>query len=127
MDTLLSIITMYNYDPSIFDNMVIPAELDRDLLTDNIMLELGELELLYNDPNMMKFAIGRWSAKELKKWKDLYKTTTLEYNPIENYYRTEDFTDAEARDLSKSNTQIRNLAGINNETRDLAGTSLYFL
>lgn len=123
MDTLLSIITMFNYDPSIFDNMVIPAELDKELLTDNIMLELGELELLYNDPNMMKFAIGRWSAKELKKWEDLYKTTVLEYNPIENYNRTEDFTDAEARDLSKNNTQTRNLAGTDSQTRNLAGSN----
>lgn len=123
MDTLLSIITMFNYDPTIFDNMVIPEELDKDIITDNIMLELGELELLYNDPAMMKFAIGRWSAKELKKWKDLYATTVLEYNPIENYNRTEEFTDAETRNLSKSNTQTRNLAGTNNETRDLAGTN----
>jgi hypothetical protein len=123
VDTLLSIITMYRYDPSLFDDMVIPPELDKELLTDNIMLELGELELLYNDPNIMKFAIGRWSAKELKKWQDLYKTTTLEYNPIENYNRTEEFTDAETRALSKNNTQTRDLATTGNETRDLAGTN----
>lgn len=122
MNTLLSIITMYNYDPTIFDNLVLPEELDKELALDNIMLELGELELLYNDPNMMKFAIGRWSAKELKKWKDLYATTVLDYNPIENYNRTDDFTDTENRDLTKGNTQTRNLTGSNNETRDLAGT-----
>ena len=122
MDTLLSIITMFKYDPTLFDDMVIPAELDKDLLTDNIMLELGELELLFNDPNMIKFAIGRWSAKELKKWEKLYATTVLDYNPIENYNRTDDFTDTETRNLSKDNTQTRNLTGSNNETRDLAGT-----
>lgn len=122
MDTLLSIITMFRYDPTLFDDMVIPEELDKELLTDNIMLELGELELLFNDPSMMKFAIGRWSSKELKKWKDLYATTVLDYNPIENYNRTDDFTDSETRDLATGNTQTRNLIGSNNETRDLAGT-----
>lgn len=124
MDTLLSIITLYNYDPTIFDDLVLPTELDKDLLTDNIMLELGELELLYNDPDMMKFAIGRWSSKDLKKWEDLYTTTVLDYNPIENYNRTDDFTDNETRDLATSNTETRNLAGSNNETRNLAGTGL---
>ena len=123
MNTLLSIITMFNYDPTIFDNMTIPAELDKEILVDNILLELGELELLYNDPAMMKFAIGRWSSKELKKWKDLYATTVLEYNPIENYNRTEEYLDGETRNLSKSNTQTRNLAGTNNETRNLSGTN----
>lgn len=122
MDTLLSIITLYNYDPTIFENLVIPDELDKELLTDNIMLELGELELLYNDPTMMKFAIGRWSSKELKKWEDLYTTTVLDYNPIENYNRTDDFTDTETRNLATDNTQTRNLTGSNNETRDLAGS-----
>lgn len=120
MDTLLSIITMYNYDPSIFDDLSLPAELDKDLVTDNIMLELGELELLYNDPNMMKFAISRWSSKELKKWEELYDTTVLDYNPIENYNRTDDFTDTETRDLATSNIETRDLAETDNETRDLA-------
>lgn len=119
MDTLLSIITMFNYDPTLFDDLVLPDELDKDLVTDNIMLELGELELLYNDPNMMKFAIGRWSSKELKKWEDLYSTTVLDYNPIENYNRIDDFTDTETRDLATSNTETRDLAETNNETRDL--------
>ena len=123
MNTLLSIITMYKYDPTIFDDLVLPPELDPEILTDTIMLELGELELLYNDPNMMKFAIGRWSSKELKKWIDLYATTVLEYNPIENYNRTDDMTDAETRNLAKNEIQTRLLAGSNNETRDLAGSS----
>ena len=123
MNTLLSIITMYQYDPTVFDDLVLPPALDPDLVTDSIMLELGELELLYNDPSMMKFAIGRWSSKELKKWNDLYATTVLDYNPIENYNRTDDFTDTETRSLANSNTETRALSGSNNETRDLAGSN----
>jgi len=89
MDTLLSIVTLYNWNNTLFDDMEIPVEVDKEILIDNILLELGELELLYNDFDMMKFAIGRWSKKELKVWNDLYETTILEYNPIENYNRTE--------------------------------------
>lgn len=113
---------MYNWDNTIFDDLVIPSALNQELLIDNLMMELGELELLYNDPNMMKFAIGRWSSKELKKWEDLYSTTVLDYNPIENYNRTDDFTDLETRDLERTNNQTRDLEGTNNETRNLATT-----
>lgn len=122
MNTLLSIITLYRYDPTIFDGLIIPEQLDKEILVDNILLELGELELLYNDPNMMKFAIERWSAKESKKWNDLYTTTTFEYNPIHNYDRIEDFTDTETRQLAKNNTQTRNLTGSENQTRNLTGS-----
>ena len=46
--------------------------------------------------------IGRWSAKELPIWERLYKTTLLEYNPIENYDRMEEWTEAED---TKKNTE----------------------
>ena len=122
--TFLSIFTMFNYDPTIFDDMVIPEQMDEELLIDNILLELSEFEVLYNDPDFLKFAIGRWSNKELSNWEKLYKTTVLTYNPIENYNRTENTTDLETRDLNGSNNQTRALNATNNETRDLDGSNV---
>lgn len=43
----------------------------------------------------MQAMIGRWSAKELPVWDRLYKTTLLQYNPIENYERQEKWTEDE--------------------------------
>ena len=116
MDTLLSIITLYNYDDTLFNDFEIPTGIDKELVINNIMLELGELELLYNDPNMMKFAIVAWSKKEVDRWTKLYDTTKLDYNPIENYNRVDDFTEIETRDLEtgvqgESNTVDRNSGG----------------
>lgn len=122
--TFLSIFTMFNYDPTIFDDLVIPEQMDEELLIDNILLELSEFEVLYNDPDFLKFAIGRWSNKELSNWEKLYNTTVLTYNPIENYNRTENTTDLETRDLSGSNNQTRALNATNNETRDLDGSNV---
>jgi hypothetical protein len=67
----------------------------------------------------MKAAIGFWSKNELPVWTKLYNTTVLEYNPLENAYRTETTTNTETRNLSGSNNQTRNLTGSNNEIRDL--------
>ena len=115
MSSILSIYTLYNYDNTLFDDMVLPGELDAEILTDNIILELSELELLYNDPEFMKFAIARWSNKELANWQKLYATTVLDYNVIENYNRTENVTDLETRDLNGSDNEIRSLASSGTE------------
>jgi hypothetical protein len=122
--TLLSIYTLYNWDNTIFDRMKTPVEMDKDLIIDNILLELSELEILYNDPDFMKFAIERWSMKEVAKWEKLYATTLLEYNPIENYNRTEDTTVLETRDLATTDNETRNLAQTSNETRDLESADI---
>lgn len=123
MNTLLSIMTMFQYDPTLFEDLVLPDGVDEDLVTDQILMDLGELELLYNDPSFMKFAIGRWSAKELEKWENQFATTKLDYNPIENYNRTEDTLLTETRDLTQTNDETRDLVGSNLETRDLAGSN----
>lgn len=131
--TMLSLLTLYNWDSTLFDTMAIPPELDRELLVDNLVIELAEFELLYPNPDFLKKAIQRWSEKELSIWKKQYATTILDYNPIENYNRTEtgsetqtrdlDKTDKETRALSGSNNQVRDLNGTNNETRNLSGSN----
>ena len=124
MDFLFSIWTMYNYDPTLFDNMETPTGVDLELLTDNLIVELSEFELIYNDPEMMKFMIEKWSKKEVAQWQKLYDTTQLTYNPIENYNRTEEFTDTETRNLAQTDNETRDLTATDNETRNLAGSEL---
>lgn len=80
--------------------MVIPDGLDIDILKSSILSEYAELEVLYPNPEVMKVLIGSWSAKLLPVWKHLYETTQYEYNPIENYNRTD-----EGR-IDRANTRI---------------------
>lgn len=114
---------MYSWDNTLFDTLVVPNGVDKDLLVDNIILELSELELLYSDPEFLKFAMGAWSNKELEKWQELYSTTQLDYDPIENYNRTETSTDTETRNLTGTNNQTRNLTGTDKEIRNLSVTN----
>lgn len=100
----LSIWGLYNYDNTIFDNLVIPSQLNKSILIPNLLRELGELELLYTDPTFMKEQIGFWSQKQLKKWQDLYDTTVLDYDPISNYDRREKWTDTTEGGESVTNT-----------------------
>ena len=73
----------------IFDLFVIPNGINKENLITNICGELAELELLYPNYEVLRTLIGVWSNASLYKWDKLYKTTLLEYNPIENYDRTE--------------------------------------
>jgi hypothetical protein len=84
--------------------------MNKDVLIDNILYEAAPLEAYYPDPNFMKFMIGRWSFMNQSVWQKLYDTTVLEYNPIFNYDRTEEWSENEQM-LDK-----RTLAGTEMET-----------
>lgn len=85
----LSPMGLYNWDPTIFDLLVLPEALDRDTFINNLLLETAELEVLYTSPVTFRYAVGQWSHKELDVWERLYATTQYEYNPIDNYNRYE--------------------------------------
>ena len=97
MSSTLTILGMYNYDATIFDDMVLPENVDRDTLVRNIISELAEVEVLYSDPDYLKYAITNWSYKEIAVWNRLAESFELEYNPLYNVDATE-YT-KETRDL----------------------------
>lgn len=94
MKAWLSILGLYNYDDSIFDKFVVPTGMDKKLIINNILLELAELEVIYPEPNTMKNAIGFWSQGQLDSWQRMYDAMQLEYDPIYNYDRFEEWLDS---------------------------------
>jgi hypothetical protein len=117
---------MYNYDNTVLDLMMVPQELDRQTLIDNLLMQSAEMELLYNNVGFLKQAIGSWSRKNIDIWNRLYETTQYEYNPIWNKDGT--VTETETRNLAGTNYHTDNLDRKDNledkETRDLDDTAL---
>lgn len=98
----LTMIGLYEYDHTLFDNLQLPEGLDKDTLVDNILLRSGEFEVIYPDADFMKFSIGAWSRKwsaTITRW---LTALAIEYNPLENYDRYEHWTDE--RDISGSSS-----------------------
>lgn len=91
----MSILGLYQHNPGLFGELAIPEGLDNGVLVDNLLSETAELEVIYPDPIFMQAMIGRWSVKELSQWERYYKAMTAEYNPIENYNRTERWRDTD--------------------------------
>lgn len=114
----LSILGLYNYDSTIFDNLVTPFE-DNETLIQNILMECAELEILYPDADFMKFAIGAWSQKQLPIWNKLYNTEKLEYNPLENANRTEETNDTTVINESNNGNNKSTVDGNSTNTRQV--------
>lgn len=90
-----TLVGIYEYDNSIFDNMIFPAEADKENFIDSLMLSYGDCEPIYPDADFLKkSAIPAWS----KKWKDSIERVLFalnkQYEAIENYDRYEEWTDS---------------------------------
>lgn len=98
----LTTIGLYNYYPSLFDELTFPEGIDRDTAINSILARAGEFEVLYSDPEFFKFLIGVWSKKHawtFARYVQLYET---EYNPLDNYDRHEEYEDV----ITNKNTNV---------------------
>lgn len=94
MKPKLTVVALYNYDNSIFDTLTVPQGVDKPALIDLILCECADFNTVYPDPVMFKARVGAWSVRRLPIWERLLSTTTYEYNPINNYDRTETITES---------------------------------
>ena len=104
----MSLIGLYNYDDSLFDNLELPDGMDAELVTNNILMECAELEVIYPDFTFMKTAIGTWSANEVEIWKKVREMELAEYNPIENYDRYESEVENMGRNTENNKSDVIN-------------------
>ncbi len=100
---------LLDWDPSIFDDMVLPEDLDdengvvRGLIKDDIVLRHGDTPLFIPEPTVMKYYIKSWSTKMQPIFTRYYNACIAEYDPIENYNRSEYRT--ETREDTMGNTR----------------------
>lgn len=91
----LTLSGLYNWDNSLFENMTFPEGADKENFIDSLILSYGMCEPLYPDFDFMKdSAIPAWSKKWKTSIEKVYKVLeSLDYEPIENYDRHEEWTD----------------------------------
>ena len=100
----LTLIGLYNNDSTLFDNLSVPTGIDKSTLTNNILLKGGEFEVLYSNPEFMKFAIGAWSNKWQHTMLRWVKLLNVDYDPLNNYDRHEKYTDTTSNTGSENTT-----------------------
>lgn len=116
----LSIMGMYEYDPTVLDGLNVPEGMNKDTVVNNILLNCAELELIFSNIDIMKLAISTWSESNQLGWEKMYKTMTVEYNPIWNV--DADILDSETISGAKANTRNIGRESESLETQNLTDT-----
>lgn len=91
-------------DPTILNGITLPEGLDLDTLKNNIILECAELEVIYSAPSFFRWAVDSWAIKELPVWERMWAAISTQYNPLENYNRTETTTETGSHSKTDSYT-----------------------
>ena len=100
MQSKLTLIGLYNYDNSLFDNLILPTGIDTDTVKNQILMRCGEFELLYPDFDFMKLSILHFSKKHERTFQKWIDALNIKYDPLYNYDRKEEYTDTSAGSIT---------------------------
>lgn len=107
-------------DDSLFTDLVLPEDIDKDVLVNNILLNGSDFEVIYPDPQFLKEAITLWSKKWNRTFAKWVTALDIEYAPLENYDRKEDYSDTLNKGIKTSgrrdNGNERSFDQYHNET-----------
>lgn len=107
--------TMYNFEPSLFDGVEFPSNISVQDFVDSLLMQCGEMPVLYSSPPLLKSLIRVWSNVSQYSWKRLAATLTAEYNPIENYDRMEEWQDSNINNSRYTNNSNNTSSGSTKE------------
>ena len=123
MRSTLSLLGLWRWSPDVLDLLQLPGELDRKAVINELLLQCAEVEILYPDPDFLKQAVGAWSRIMLPIWQRLYSTTVLEYDPISNYDRHEEWSDSGSGNMSGSSSGTSGHSSSSNNTDNTTATN----
>lgn len=100
----MTVLGMYNYynrlGIDLFSKLTLPEAIDSDTVKDNILIRCGSFEAIYSDAGFLTEAIGLWSKKNYRTFSKWITALNIEYNPLENYDRMEEWTDTRSMNSS---------------------------
>lgn len=119
----------YQYDNTLFDDIVLPDGIDKNNLVSDIMRNSGDLYPYHQVPEYLKRNINYWFGRRLFDFARMYDALRVDYSPIENYDRIEDITreykdsgiDTETLTLGSSTTS--NHSGSDTEATTLGSST----
>ena len=103
----ITLFNLYDADQTIFNELQLPAVMDRDDFIGRLMLDVGENEVCITNPRIFKIGIGVWSRGRLPVWEKLAAILNYEYNPIWNVDGTTTHTgsDSDSRSYGRDRSE----------------------
>lgn len=107
----LTLLGLMSWDPTIFDDAVIPEGMDRQTLIDTIVLRCADYEVLYPDWGFFKQASDLFFRRHQLAFTRWWDAMLLEYEPLYNYDRYEKISEADvSKDKMGSKTVTNDVA-----------------
>ena len=100
---------MFHYlqlqEDDLFTNLNLPPDMDVGTFVGVVMQKGAEFEILYPDADWFKNFIGVWSDKYYAMFERQLRALAIEYDPLENYDRKEEWSDLrQSNDKQKNNS-----------------------
>lgn len=100
----------------LFRDLSVPADVDRETLIAAIVMRGGEFPVLWANPYFVQRMIGLWCNKMRPTFERWVKTMNIEYNPLYNYDRYEQYTDKEKTTAKNNGTLTHKVTGFDSDT-----------
>lgn len=113
----LTIIGMYNYDNSLFDDLTFPVGIDKDIAVHEILIRSGEFETIYPALDFLKMQIEHWGKKHYRTFEKWIDALNIEFEPLYNYDRYEEYTDTHSGSGKQSEKSNDTENAVNNINR----------
>lgn len=105
MHATVSFLGLYNYDPTVFDDLQVPAGVDKTLVQNTLIMETADLEVMQPDPVIMRKVLGWFSQRRLDAWTRVYTALSSKYQADTDV----EVTETRTPDLSYSETRTPDL------------------
>lgn len=109
----INLIDLYGY--SMFDNIVYPQNLDKNVIINTIMDNCAMYTPIYTDINLLTMKINNFFLKYQNTFNKLYDAYSIDYNIIDNYNRKESYTTTDDQNVTDNAiySSSTNQTGIN--------------
>lgn len=113
------------YGKSIFDGSMIPDGIDQETLFKRILYRCGEFSVMHADVDFMHDEILNFFATHYATFDRQIKVMQKEYDPLENYNRTEIFMGGNSHSDSNSSSSSGSSSSDNEHKRAAYNSSSY--
>ncbi len=127
-ESKITLIGCYNYFDSMQDDLFkylkLPAGIDKETLVNNILMNGGEFEILYSNPDFFQNMIKIWSNKWQRTFAKWQTALSIKYDPLYNYDRTEEYDDtrSEKEGINKNESVTAHDSSLSSGTGETTNT-----
>lgn len=118
----ISIFGLLQLNPDLFKELALPDGISSEDVINGILMECMDLEATYTDSKFMEKCIGLWSRKMLPGWTKALAALNAEYNPIHNFDRYEQWSEAGSNSQTGSRSNSSQSAGSTSNTEQTTGS-----